>query len=216
MSDTLPVVEMFQSIQGESTLAGYPCAFVRTAGCNLNCNYCDTRYACEHKGQSMSLEQIIAKIGDIGCHKVCITGGEPLLHEEVALLCEELIAGGYRVILETNGTQDIAPIPNRVMTVMDIKCPSTGECGKTLWSNLKRLSGDDQLKFVVGNREDFEWAVQCREEHRDFWMRPILFAPMWGRLTGTELADWILDAGVEVRLQLQLHKILWPDATRGA
>ena len=216
MSETVPVVEIFKSIQGEGPMAGYPCAFVRTAGCNLNCSYCDTRFACEAEGRAMSLGEIVDEVEKLGCSNVCVTGGEPLIHKYVTLLCGELIAKRpCTVILETNGTQDIGCISSRVMTVMDIKCPGSGECGKTLWKNLKELSGGDVVKFVIGDREDFEWAARCVEERRSLWMTPVYFAPVWDKLAGSELAEWILDAGLTVRLQLQLQKILWPDKSRG-
>lgn len=215
MSSTLPVIEIFKSIQGESTLAGYPCAFVRTAGCNLHCTYCDTRYACEEQGQTMSLGEIVEEVECLGCRLVCVTGGEPLLHESVASLCRELVAGAHEVILETNGTRDIACVPTGVTTVMDIKCPGSGECGKTRWCNLEELSGEDQVKFVISDQEDFEWAARCIEARKGLREVHILFAPAWGRLNGSELAEWILEEGLEVRLQLQLHKILWPEGSRG-
>jgi len=215
MNHILPVIEIFKSIQGESTLAGRPCAFVRTAGCNLRCSYCDTRYAWEEQGSQMSVDEILEKLESLGCTLVCVTGGEPLLHEAVTPLCRKLLARGHGVIVETNGSQDVSCLPSDVVTVMDIKCPGSGECGKTLWSNLRELSGRDQVKFVISDRRDFEWAAECLNEHESLRAMPVLFSPAWGQLGGRELAEWILTSELDVRLQLQLHKILWPDKSRG-
>lgn len=215
MADTISVVEMFRSIQGETSLAGLPCCFVRTAGCNLACSYCDTVYAREEAGRELSVEQVAAEVGALGSGPVCVTGGEPLLHPAVPRLCERLLELDRLVLVETNGTLDVSSLPAGLVRVVDVKCPGSGECGSTLWSNLEHLNERDQVKFVLCDRRDFDWAVGCVQERRLAERCEVLFAPAWGRLAGRELAEWILDSGVEARLQIQLHRILWPDRKRG-
>jgi len=160
MKSRLPVIEIFKSIQGESSLAGLPCSFVRTAGCNLHCSYCDTRYAAQEEGEELPLERIADTVGSLGCRLTCITGGEPLLHAATPALCELLLGRGHTVIVETNGTQRIARLPEGVVRVMDVKCPASGECGRTLPRNLDALRAEDQVKFVICDRNDFDWAVR--------------------------------------------------------
>jgi len=216
MQEALPVSEIFRSIQGESSFAGLPCNFVRTAGCNLHCTYCDTRYAAEEEGTEMSLEEIVEKVESLGDGLTCITGGEPLIHPQVIPLCRRLLAMGPRVIVETNGTQDISRLPRGVVRVMDVKCPGSGECGRTLPSNFGELRQEDQVKFVISDRADFDWSVHFVREWKMTELCEVLFAPAHGRIAGATLAEWILESGLNVRLQLQLHKIIWPHRTRGA
>jgi 7-carboxy-7-deazaguanine synthase len=217
MEDALAVSEMFKSIQGETSYAGLPCSFVRTVGCNLRCSYCATEYAQSGEGIRITVPEICAEVESFGTKLVCITGGEPLVQARgVVALAERLLAGGHTVLLETNGTMDLSRVPAGVVRIMDVKCPGSGECGKTLPGNLAHLRPRDEVKFVISDRPDFDWAVAYITAHGLAGGPHILFAPAHGRLAARDLADWILSAGAEVRLQLQLHKILWPERTRGA
>lgn len=213
---SLQVSEIFTSIQGETTRAGLPCTFVRLAGCNLCCTYCDTRYAAEEEGTTMDLGAVVARVHGAGTRLVCITGGEPLLQPATVPLARELIGLGHTVLVETNGTRDTFPLPPDAVCVMDIKCPGSGECGHTLTSNLDALRQQDEVKFVLCDRRDFDWAADFVRQHGLLRRCHVLFAPAHGVLAAGRLAGWILESGLEVRLQLQLHKILWPEKTRGA
>ncbi|MHC4592208.1 MAG: radical SAM protein [Planctomycetota bacterium] len=216
MDEALAISEIFKSIQGESSHAGLPCAFVRTMGCNLRCSYCDTEYARSGEGARTTVADVCAQVESFGTRLVCITGGEPLTQTAgVVALAARLLEGGHRVLLETNGTMDLAPLPEGVIRVMDVKCPGSGESGKTLPANLRLLRPCDDVKFVISDPGDFDWAVAFVEEHALADGPQILFAPAHGRLAPRDLAEWVLGARLEVRLQLQLHKILWPDRTRG-
>jgi 7-carboxy-7-deazaguanine synthase len=216
MTDSLVISEMFRSIQGETSHAGLPCFFVRTAGCNLRCSFCDTVYARNGEGEAVSVEAVRAAAREAGPRLVCITGGEPLLQAEaVCALARLLLADGHTVLLETNGTLDASPLPEGVITIMDIKCPGSGESGGVLPSNLERLRHRDEVKFVVSDRGDFDWALRYVADHGLQGGPQLLFAPVHGRLAGGTLAGWLLESGTEARLQLQLHKILWPDRDRG-
>ncbi len=216
MATELTICELFRSIQGETTRAGRRCAFVRAAGCNLACSWCDTPYARNAEGERASVPELCRRVQRLGCRLVCITGGEPLLQAEAtSALARELLGRGHEVILETNGSLDLSDVPDGVVRVMDVKCPGSGECGSTMRSNLVMLGPEDELKFVVTDRRDFEWALDFCDEH-DLWDGPaILLAPAWGRLQGAALAEWVLECGRQVRLQLQLHKLLWPERERG-
>lgn len=214
-TQSLRVIEVFASIQGESTRAGLPCAFVRLAGCNLRCSYCDTRYAIEEAGTVMDLGEVVERLEDAGAHMVCVTGGEPLLQPAAVPLAEELARRGHTVLVETNGTLDITPLPPQTIRVMDVKCPGSGECGQTLMSNLEALRPDDQVKFVLCDRADFDWAADFVRQRRLIGRCHVLFSPAHGILPAAELAEWILASGLQVRLQVQLHKLLWPDRSRG-
>ncbi|MCK4376285.1 MAG: radical SAM protein [Candidatus Brocadiae bacterium] len=216
MEQALAISEIFKSIEGETSYAGLPCSFVRTMGCNLRCSYCDTGYAQSGEGIRISLEEICKEVASHGTRLVCITGGEPLMQAEgVVALAARLLASGHTVLLETNGTFDLAPVPEGVVRIMDVKCPGSGESGKTLPGNLERLTPRDEVKFVISDRADFDWAVAFVEQHGLAGGPQVLFAPAYGRLAARELAGWILEAGLQVRLQLQLHKLLWPERTRG-
>jgi len=216
MDDELAVSEIFRSIQGETTRAGLPCAFVRTMGCNLNCAWCDTGYARSGEGVRMTVGQVCEEVEAFGTQLVCITGGEPLLQARgVAALAERLLAAGRTVLLETNGSLDLASVPDRLVRIMDVKCPGSGECGTTREANVAALRPCDEAKFVIADRRDFDWAAAFVREHWPAGGPHVLFAPVHGLLEPRELARWILDAGLEVRLQLQLHKLLWPERDRG-
>jgi 7-carboxy-7-deazaguanine synthase len=215
MSATLSVIEIFRSIQGETSFAGLPCGFVRLAGCNLRCSYCDTGYAWEESGEELSVEQVAEKLHQMGVELICITGGEPLLQNATPQLAENLLRLGHGVLVETNGTQDISALPKGTIRIMDVKCPGSGECGETLLANLGALTAEDEVKFVLTGRGDFEWAAHFARHHRLLDRCKVLFSPAYGLLTGAQLAEWILDSGLNVRLQLQLHRILWPERNRG-
>jgi 7-carboxy-7-deazaguanine synthase len=210
----MKVTEVFLSIQGESSWAGYPCVFLRTTGCHLRCVWCDTDYAF-YGGRDMSIEEILAKIERIGkgCRLVELTGGEPLLQKEIGPLAECLLERGYTVLCETSGSLDISILPSDVIKILDIKCPGSGEVEKNLWENLDRLASDDEIKFVVRDRADFDWALAVISKH-DLTGRKLLFAPVSGELEAQTLAAWMMDDNVPGRLQLQLHKYIWsPDAS---
>jgi 7-carboxy-7-deazaguanine synthase len=212
---SLLVNEIFYSIQGESTYSGRPCIFVRLTGCNLRCSYCDTRYAYE-QGVNMELTEIINRIAAHRCRLVEITGGEPLLQSQTPILIYKLLENGYEVMLETNGSLDISRVDGRCIKIVDIKCPTSGESDKNDLENLKRLGSKDQVKFVIENRMDYEYAKQTMDSTcPDFPEEQILFSPVSGGIAPSRLAEWILEDNLNVRLHLQLHKIIWPDRKRG-
>ncbi len=211
----LTVNEIFYSIQGESTHAGQPCVFVRLTGCNLRCRYCDTRYA-YHQGCQTPVAQIVAQLRGFNCKLAAITGGEPLLQEATPALVDELLGAGYRVLVETNGSLNIDRVDRRCTRIMDIKCPSSGEHPRNDRANFERLTEQDQVKFVVGDRPDFDFARRTLASlPAHLPADQILFAPQFSRLPPDRLARWMLDAHLEARLQLQLHKLIWPDRDRG-
>ena len=207
--------EIFYSIQGESTFAGRPCVFVRLTGCNLRCTYCDTRYAYD-EGRRLEIVEILARVAGFGCNLVEITGGEPLLQEETPDLTSLLLENGYRVLMETNGSFDISSVPPACIKVMDVKCPGSGEADKCELANLERLSPLDQVKFVIGSREDYQYARSVMARVPMHVPRGnLLFSPVQGALPASRLADWMLADRLDARLQLQLHKTIWPDVERG-
>ena len=205
----LKVNEIFYSIQGESSHAGRPCIFVRLAGCNLRCSYCDTVYAYD-KGAWLEIRDIENKIRAFDCRLVEITGGEPLLQSETPELIKGLLDRGYTVLLETNGSRDIGVIDARCVRIVDVKCPSSGESGNNLLENLEILTPNDEVKFVIGSQEDFEYAKALISSRlsRSNGLKPPLLSPVSGRLNAEILAGWILEGHLDVRLQIQLHKIL--------
>jgi 7-carboxy-7-deazaguanine synthase len=209
----LEVSEIFPSIQGESTYAGLPCVFVRLAGCNLDCSYCDTPYA-RGRGERLTREAVLEQVAAYRCRLVEITGGEPLLQEETPALVSALLDRKLEVLVETNGSLDISVLDPRAVRIMDLKCPSSGETGKMLWENPVHLTPRDQVKFVVADREDYLWAKGVVEKRLRAGPA-VLFSPAAGLLDPAELSGWILGDGLEVRLQLQLQKIIWPDRDRG-
>jgi 7-carboxy-7-deazaguanine synthase len=212
---TLLVNEIFYSIQGESIHSGRPCIFVRLTGCNLRCSYCDTRYAYE-QGVDMEITEIINRIDAYPCRLVEITGGEPLLQSQTPILIHRLLENGYEVMLETNGSLDISRVDGRCIKIVDIKCPTSGESNKNDLGNLKRLGSKDQVKFVIGDRSDYEYAkVTMGSISPDFPEEQILFSPVSGGISPSRLAEWILEDNLNVRLHLQLHNIIWPDKKRG-
>ncbi len=211
----LDISELFFSIQGESSYAGQPCVFIRLAGCNLNCNFCDAPYANDEPPTRRSLAEIVAFVAEYPGFPVEITGGEPLLQEEVYPLLEALLAGGRKVLLETNGSLPLDRVPAGVVKIVDVKCPNSG-CGESFdRDNLLLLCPEDELKFVISSRDDYNWAVEFLREHQLPGGRIVHFSPVTTLLEPGALADWLLGDRLPVRLQIQLHKVLWPEAVRG-
>lgn len=212
----LKVNEVFYSIQGESSYAGKPCMFIRLTGCNLRCSYCDTKYA-YHNGKDMDLEQIMQKIVSYGCPLVEITGGEPLLQKDTPHLAKHLLDEGYEVLLETNGSQDISRVDSRCVRIVDVKCPSSGEMDSNDLTNLDRLTPGDEIKFVIGDRKDYEYAkeVLTSIKHVNLTPFPVHLSSSFGRMEPKELAGWILGDRLNVRLHLQLHKYIWGPEQKG-
>jgi len=209
----LKVNEIFHSIQGESTRAGLPCTFVRLAGCNLRCSWCDTSYSWE-PGQAMSSEDVLRAVAQHGCRLVEITGGEPLAQRETPLLAATLLEHGYEVLVETNGTFPVDALDERVTAIVDIKCPSSGMHTSTDRTNLERLRVKDELKFVIADRQDFDYAAGIVRGILP-QERPIHFSPVLSLLAPAELVAWILAEKLPVRLGLQIHKLIWDPETRG-
>ena len=217
---TLMVNEIFYSIQGESSHAGRPCVFVRLTYCNLRCTYCDTEYAF-YEGQPRDIEDLLQEVLQYPCPLVEITGGEPLLHPGVFPLMQRLCDAGKTVLLETSGSKSLEPVDPRVIKIVDFKCPSSGMAGKNLESNVTWLTPQDEVKFVVGTREDFDWSVAFILKHRlAERVNWILFSPVWGQQAPLSLAEWLLaetrlQTYPNIRLQLQLHKYIWSPDRRG-
>ena len=211
----LTINEIYHSIQGESTWAGESCVFVRLTFCDLRCTYCDTEYAF-YEGKKQSLGDILATVATFGCQLVEITGGEPLLQKNVLPLLVSLADAGYTVLLETSGAHDISQVDSRVHRIMDLKTPGSGECAKNLFSNIDHLAEHDEVKFVIGSREDYEWSreqvITNRLAERS---RAVLFSPIFGRIDPREIVEWILADRLPVRFQLQMHKFIWTPAKRG-
>ena len=210
----MKVNEIFFSIQGESTYAGLPCAFVRLAGCNLRCTYCDTRHAYE-EGVRQTTGQVIEALKRFPASLAEITGGEPLLQEETPSLISALAEQGYKVLVETNGSVSIRGIDARATIIMDIKCPGSGMEGRMVWDNIGLLRPHDEIKFVLADRADYEWAIEIIEKRRLQEKHTVHLSPVFGVLEPHRLASWILEDGVNVRLHLQLHKYVWPAVERG-
>ena len=228
------VTEIFKSIQGEGTRAGLPCIFVRLTGCNLRCTWCDTAYAF-HGGKRMSVEEVLARVDALACRGAAgrgrepalplveLTGGEPLLQEEIYPLAEDLLAAGYTVMIETSGERYIGRLPREVIKIVDVKCPDSGEPGTFDLNNLDALMQNDEVKFVLATRCDYEFAREFTRRHGLVGkVREVLFSPVFedpqGKWPGLEprlLAEWILADGLPVRLALQLHKLIWDPATKG-
>jgi len=210
----LTVNEIFHSIQGESTRAGRPCVFVRLTACDLRCTWCDTPYAF-HEGRSMTVEDVVRTVDQYGCPLVEITGGEPLLQDEVYPLMERLLASGHTVMLETGGHRPIDRVPADVIKVVDVKCPGSGEAAKNYWPNLDALAPHDEVKFVIADRADYEFAREVVRTKLSDRTSPILFSPVHGTLDPKQLAEWVLADRLAVQVQLQLHKFIWHPQTRG-
>jgi 7-carboxy-7-deazaguanine synthase len=212
--NSLVVNEIFHSIQGESSQAGFPCVFVRLTACNLRCAWCDTEYAF-YEGTRMSVAELLERVEAFRCKLVEVTGGEPLLQAGAFDLMTALCDRGYDVMLETSGAVSVAPVDPRVRRIMDIKCPGSGMSDRNLWGNIAELKKTDELKFVLRDRVDFDWAV-ARIRDLDLTARcPLIFSPVFGELEPATLAGWILESRVPVRMQLQMHKYVWEPSARG-
>jgi 7-carboxy-7-deazaguanine synthase len=246
VSNALVINEIYLSLQGESTFAGLPCIFIRLTACDLRCSYCDTAYAF-NEGRKMSVSEVLARVGELAepfsnpkpetrnlkLPLVELTGGEPLLQKNCLPLMKSLCDHGFIVLLETSGAHDIAPVDPRVHRVMDLKCPSSGEAERNRWENLKQLKAGDEIKFVVGTREDYEWAKQHISEHKlgsvcpvlISWVHPLLPAQQDRSLkkipagqtpiSRRELAEQVMADALPVRFQVQMHKVIWPPEQRG-
>jgi 7-carboxy-7-deazaguanine synthase len=211
----LTINEIFHSIQGESTHAGRPCVFVRLTACDLRCSWCDTAYAF-HEGRKMAIDEVLDQVRAFGCSTVEITGGEPLLQADVYPLMQRLLDEGHDVLLETGGHRSIAGVPDRVARIVDVKCPASGESAKNHWPNLDVLTMRDEVKFVIQDRADYEYAKEVVDRHNlPDRCAAVLFSPVHGVLDPKLLAEWILGDRLRVRLQLQAHKYIWSPDTRG-
>jgi 7-carboxy-7-deazaguanine synthase len=211
---SLVIHEIYRSLQGESTFAGLPCVFVRLTACHLRCGYCDTPHAFG-QGETWTIDAVLERALALGDRLVEITGGEPLLQPEVFPLMTRLADVGRTVLLETSGALDIGPVDPRVHVILDLKTPGSAEVDANLWSNLERLKATDEVKFVLCDRADFDWAVEQVRVHSLTQRCPVLFSPAFGQVSPTDLAAWILESRLPVRLQLQQHKILWDPNARG-
>jgi 7-carboxy-7-deazaguanine synthase len=211
---TLLVSEIFRSIQGESTQTGRRCSFVRLTGCNLRCVWCDTAYAFEG-GEELEVEEIVARVEAHGTRFVLVTGGEPLAQSGVHDLMGALLARRWEVMVETGGSLDIGAVDSRVRIVLDLKCPGSGMEARNRWENLNLLKPSDEIKFVLAGEGDYRWARQVVRERRLADRFTVLFSPVHGVLSNRALAEWILEDGLDVRMQIQLHKQIWPAGTRG-
>jgi 7-carboxy-7-deazaguanine synthase len=210
----LKINEIFYSIQGESSYAGLPCVFVRLTYCNLRCTYCDTEYSF-YEGKDMTIDEIIFEVKKYNCNLVEVTGGEPLVQKESLDLMKRLCDEGFKVLLETSGSLPIENVDKRVTIIMDLKTPSSKMMKKNLYSNIDFLKPDDEVKFVIGNREDYEWSKEIIEKYNLKNKCKILMGCVFGELSNVELATWILEDHLPVRFQIQLHKYIWEPERRG-
>ncbi len=210
----LKVSEIFLSLQGESTRAGLPCAFVRLAGCNLRCAWCDTAYAWTG-GEETAVGAVVDRVRALGCPRVEVTGGEPLIQPGTLALLRRLCDAGFETLLETNGSQDISPVDPRVVRIVDFKCPSSGTADGNRWENAEALTPRDEAKFVIADRGDYEFAREAVAARGLAERCPVTFSPAHGRLEAATLAEWILADRLDVRLGVQLHKMIWPGRDRG-
>ena len=204
----LTINEIFKSIQGESSFSGLPCIFIRLTGCNLRCTWCDTEYAF-YEGKPKSVNDIMSAIEPLGVPLVEITGGEPLLQDAVYDLMTALLAKNYKVLLETGGGVSVEKVPEQVIKILDIKCPGSGEASKNLWDNLDHLNPEDEVKFVLSDRADYEWSLEVLDRTQIHKKVKVLFSPVYDKLDLKELAAWVLEDNLPVRVQTQLHKVIW-------
>lgn len=212
---SLKVNEVYYSIQGESTWAGLPCVFIRLTACDLRCTYCDTEYAF-YEGKKRLLDDVLAEVLTFDCPLVELTGGEPLLQKNSLVLMKALCDAGKTVLIETSGAHDISKIDPRVHRIMDLKTPGSGECKRNLWSNIDHLTKRDEVKFVIGSREDYEWSCEQVLTHRlAERVQTVLFSPIFGRIEPVEIVNWLLEDNLPVRFQLQMHKFIWDPKQKG-
>lgn len=210
----LRVNEVYASVQGESTHAGRPCVFVRIAGCNLRCTWCDSTFTFTG-GDHRSIDDVVQEVVAFGIRLVEVTGGEPLVHRQVPELIRRLQEKECEVLVETSGSIDISLVPDGAKVIMDLKPPDSGEVEANLWANLGRLRPGDELKFVLASRRDYEWSRDVVRKYDLEGALPVLFSPVHGRLIPSEIAKWLVEDKLDVRLQLQLHKLIWPPDARG-
>jgi len=210
----LKINEIFYSIQGESSYTGLPCIFIRLTYCNLRCSYCDTEYAF-YDGSDMEIEEILLKIEKYPTKLIMVTGGEPLIQENCINLMDELLKKNYSVMLETSGSLELNKVPKKVVKIVDFKCPSSNMRDKNDWTIIKDIDKNDEIKFVIGNKEDYNWSKKMIEKYQLNRICPILFSPIYDIMNIKELSEWILEDGINVRLQSQLHKHIWGPETTG-
>ena len=211
---SLKINEIYYSLQGESTHSGCPCIFIRLTYCNLRCSYCDTEYAF-YDGKDMEITNIMSEIKQWDCNLVEVTGGEPLFQDECIDLLNELVNSNYEVMLETGGSLSISDVPKKVVKIVDFKCPSSGMVKKNLWSIVDDLQSHDEVKFVIGNREDFDWAKDRITEYSLDKICTLLFSPTFGEIDPQQIVEWILAENLPVRMQLQMHKMIWSPEEKG-
>ena len=211
---SLKINEIYYSVQGESTHSGCPCIFIRLTYCNLRCSYCDTEYAF-YDGKDMEITDIMIEIKRWDCNLVEVTGGEPLFQDECIDLLNELVNSNYEVMLETGGSLSISDVPKKVVKIVDFKCPSSGMVKKNLWSIVDDLQANDEVKFVIGNREDFDWAKDKITEYSLDRICTLLFSPTFGEIDPQLIVEWILADNLPVRMQMQMHKMIWSPEEKG-
>ena len=210
----LKINEIYFSVQGESSFSGLPCIFIRLTYCNLRCTYCDSEYSF-YDGKKMKIDEILKEIKKYSCNLVEVTGGEPLLQKNCINLLNELIKNKYDVLLETSGSLSISDVPNKVINIIDFKCPSSKMDNKNMWDNINYLKKNDEIKFVIGNRIDYEWTKQKIEEFKLNKICDILISPVYGEIEPKEIVKWILEDNLKVRFQIQMHKEIWPADKKG-
>ncbi len=211
----MKICEIFYSIQGETTYSGLPCVFIRTSGCNLRCSYCDTKYAYEG-GIEMPVEQVLEQARSYGCHLMAITGGEPLVQRKaVSHLMASLLESGDTVLLETNGSLGMESVDDRVVKILDLKCPDSGMSGRMDWDNIQHLNEHDQVKFVLSSRRDYQWAREVLAKYPILSELEVLLSIVLGALDARDVAKWMLDDKLNARFQLQIHKYIWHPEARG-
>jgi len=210
----LKINEIFYSIQGESSMAGLPCIFIRLTYCNLRCSYCDTEYAF-YEGTDYAIEEILTEIKKYNCNLVEVTGGEPLVQKEVLPLMKILCDSGYDVLIETGGSLSIKEVDQHVKVIMDFKCPSSKMAEKNLFENINYLKKNDEVKFVIGNREDYDWSKNVIDKYQLTEKCAVLFSNVFSELEPVQLAEWILNDNLKVRFQIQMHKYIWSPTKRG-
>ena len=212
--ERLRITEIYASIQGESTHVGKPCVFVRLTGCNLRCTWCDSEYTFTG-GEHMHIDEVVKKATSFGIRTIEVTGGEPLVQRNAIPLMQRLVDEGYEVLLETSGSLAIAGVPDAVHIIMDLKCPDSGEVEANRLENIAALQSNDEVKFVIASRGDYEWARRMTRDHAIAERCCVLFSPVWGSIEPRDLVEWVLADGLDVRVQLQLHKVIWPADTTG-